>query len=208
MKINVLVLVAILFAGLFFESCRPPRCPLAYCHVRMKHRHPSMDGEGGFNPDANIDPRTGEALSASGGGKVYRGVPFYERNKNPKIAHGYKEGYKYRHRKQKPLTAAELKKIEEKRNREQEKLDRKSGKSKPEEKTEGAPEGEGEVQTEAGQEGEPQAETKAEKRRRKKESRRKAREEKETQGEEKPAEEAPRPQPPPKPATDDKKDGF
>jgi hypothetical protein len=207
MKINIWLLLTILLAWLAFESCRLPRCPLASCHIRMKHRHPSMDGEGGFNPDANIDPRSGESLSASGGGKVYRGVPFYERNKNPKIAQGYKEGYKYRHKKQKPLTAAQLKKIEEKRNREQAKIDRKTNKNKtPDEVTEGEPVGD--APTGAVQEGTPEGETRAERRQRKKESRKKAKEEKETQPEAKPAEEAPRRQPPPKPAEDEKKDGF
>ena len=186
----------------------------------MKHRHPSKDGEGsgGFNPDANVDPRTGEQLSASGGSPVYRGVPFWERNKNPKIAQGYKEGYKYRHRKQKPLTAAELKKIEEKRNREQQKLERKQNKENPEDTgTEETPSQEtqteetpnGDPQTEAVQaDGEPAEETKAEKRQRRRESKKKKKEqpaEPETQ----PTEQAPpKRQPPPKPAEDEKKDGF
>ncbi len=214
-------LLTVFLLGFVLESCRPPRCPIASCHIRMKHRHPSKDGEGsgGFNPDANIDPQTGEQL-ASGGSQVYRGVPFWERNKNPKIAMGYKEGYKYRHRKQKPLTAAELKKIEEKRNREQQKLERKQGKEKPEETpAEDAPAGETpaeETQTGAtpangdpeGEIGEPTGETKAEKRQRRRESRKKKQEqpaEPETQPAERPA---PKPQPPPKPAEDEKKDGF
>jgi hypothetical protein len=209
MKIQLWLLVAVLLGGIFLESCRPPRCPIASCHIRMKHRHPSKDGEGGFNPDAGFDPSTGEALSASGSGKVYRGVPFWERNKDPKIAQGYKEGYKYRHRKQKPLTAAELKKIEEKRNREQEKMDRKARKNgSGEQATEEAPQQEGDAQTESVQESAPEGETKAQRRQRRKESRRKAKEENQENTETKPAEEAPRRQPPPKPAEDDKKDGF
>jgi hypothetical protein len=223
-------LLTVFLLGFALESCRPPRCPIASCHIRMKHRHPSKDGEGsgGFNPDANIDPETGEQL-ASGGSQVYRGVPFWERNKNPKIAMGYKEGYKYRHRKQKPLTAAELKKIEEKRNREQQKLERKQSKEKPEDTpAEDAPAGEtpaegtqteerpnGDPQTEAtpangdpeGEVGEPTGETKAEKRQRRRESKKKKKEQPaapQTQ----PAELAPpKPQPQPPPA-DEKKDGF
>ena len=213
-------LLTVFLLGFAFEACRPPRCPIASCHIRMKHRHPSKDGEGsgGFNPDANIDPQTGEQL-ASGGSQVYRGVPFWERNKNPKIAMGYKEGYKYRHRKQKPLTAAELKKIEEKRNREQQKLERKQGKEKPEDTPAGETPAE-ETQTEVTppngdpetEVGEPTGETKAEKRQRRRESRRKKKEqpaEPETQPEAQPAERVtPKPQPPPKPAEDEKKDGF
>jgi hypothetical protein len=211
-------LLTVFLLGFVLESCRPPRCPIASCHIRLKHRHPSKDGEGsgGFNPDANIDPRTGEQL-ASGGSQVYRGVPFWERNKNPKIAQGYKEGYKYRHRKQKPLTAAELKKIEEKRNREQQKLERKRGKENPEDTgAEETPTEEkpiGDPQTEAVPANgdpteEPTGETKAEKRQRRRESRKKKKEqpdEPETQPVQ-PA--APKPQPPPKPAEDEKKDGF
>ncbi len=223
MRLTHWFLLTVFLLGFAFESCRPPRCPIASCHIRMKHRHPSKDGEGsgGFNPDANIDPQTGEQL-ASGGSQVYRGVPFWERNKNPKIAQGYKEGYKYRHRKQKPLTAAELKKIEEKRNREQQKLERKQNKENsgetPAEETPA-----GETQTEETPNGDPQTEavpangdpveettgeTKAEKRQRRRESKKKKKEQPaapETQPVE-PA--APKPQPPPKPAADEKKDGF
>ncbi len=218
-------LLIVFWVGFVLESCRPPRCPIASCHIRMKHRHPSKDGEqtGGFNPDANIDPQTGEQL-ASGGGPVYRGVPFWERNKNPKIAQGYKEGYKYRHRKQKPLTAAELKKIEEKRNREQQKLERKQNKENSEDTpAEETPAGETPAegtqtegtQTEAtpangdpeGEVGEPTGETKAEKRQRRRESKKKKKEQPaapETQPAE-PAPPKPKPQAPP---ADEKKDGF
>ncbi len=215
-------LLIVFWVGFVLESCRPPRCPIASCHIRMKHRHPSKDGEqtGGFNPDANIDPQTGEQL-ASGGGPVYRGVPFWERNKNPKIAQGYKEGYKYRHRKQKPMTAAELKKIEENRNREQQKLERKQAKERPEDtgteeapaeetQTEETPNGETEaVQANGDPINEPTGETKAEKRQRRRESKKKKKEqpvEPETQPAEQPV--TPKPQPPPKPAEDEKKDGF
>ncbi len=223
MRSTYWLLLTVFLLGFVLQSCRPPRCPIASCHIRMKHRHPSKDGEGsgGFNPDANYDPQTGEQL-ASGGSQVYRGVPFWERNKNPKIAQGYKEGYKYRHRKQKPLTAAELKKIEEKRNREQQKLERKQNKENsgetPAEETPA-----GETQTEETPNGDPQTEavpangdpveettgeTKAEKRQRRRESKKKKKEQPaapETQPVE-PA--APKPQPPPKPAADEKKDGF
>jgi hypothetical protein len=183
----------------------------------MKHRHPSQDGEGGFNPDAGFDPRTGEQLSASGGGKVYRGVPFYERNKNPKIAQGYKEGYKYRHRKQKPLTAAELKKIEEKRNREQQKLERKQRKEAPEDTgteetpAEEAPAGENKteaVQADEAGATETKSDSKAEKRQRRRERRNKEKPA-EAQPPAEPAEQSPpKPKPAPKPAEDEKKDGF
>jgi hypothetical protein len=45
-------------------ACKPPRCPLASCHVRMRHRH---------------------------GETEYRGVPWWKRNKNPKYGEDYKD---------------------------------------------------------------------------------------------------------------------
>ncbi len=46
------------------SACKPPRCPLASCHVRMRHRH---------------------------GETEYRGVSWWKRNKNPKYGQDYND---------------------------------------------------------------------------------------------------------------------
>jgi len=59
-KYTILAILSLIF----FSSCKPPRCPLASCHVRMKHRH-------------------GEA--------EFRGVPWWKKNKDPKIGQDYQD---------------------------------------------------------------------------------------------------------------------
>ena len=48
---------------LLLSACKPPRCPLDSCHVRMRHSH---------------------------GNQPYRGVPFWKRNKDPKYGQDYR----------------------------------------------------------------------------------------------------------------------
>lgn len=74
-------------------SCGPPRCKIPTCYVRMLHRH----GGAGFQV-ARVGSTASQDRGASQG-KVYRGVPWWKKNKNPKIADGYKPGYKYDYRK-------------------------------------------------------------------------------------------------------------
>lgn len=96
-------------------ACKYPRCPMDNCHIRMKHRHPSAMGKGGEAPlvyDVNAGPEANL-------GKVYRGTPWWQtfrddkvnpgrknhlrvRTKDPKIAQGYKPGFKYKHKDTKP----------------------------------------------------------------------------------------------------------
>jgi hypothetical protein len=62
---KILRLFGFLFLFLFFlNACRPPHCPLPACHIRMKHRH---------------------------GETEFRGVPWWKRNKDPKIGEDYKD---------------------------------------------------------------------------------------------------------------------
>ncbi len=86
----ILFLVSIV---LIAEGCRPPRCKIPTCYVRMKHRH---DGGKMLTTETNVTERGAASASL---GKEYRGVPFWERNKNPKIGQGYKPGYKYNYKK-------------------------------------------------------------------------------------------------------------
>jgi hypothetical protein len=86
----------ILLMGLLImaEGCRPPRCPLPNCYVRMKHRH------GGENWKAAAAPS--DLNSSANKGKEFRGVPWWKKNKDPKIGYDYKPGYKYDNNKPKP----------------------------------------------------------------------------------------------------------
>lgn len=95
MKYFFILLISILILA---EGCRPPRCPLPNCYVRMKHRHggenwKAASAPSDFDPDRNPNANRG---------KEFRGVPWWKKNKNPKIGDGYKPGYKYDYRKPKP----------------------------------------------------------------------------------------------------------
>jgi hypothetical protein len=52
------------FLTTLLPACKPARCPLPSCHVRMRHRH---------------------------GETEYRGVPWWKRNKNPKYGQDYQD---------------------------------------------------------------------------------------------------------------------
>jgi hypothetical protein len=79
------------------EGCRPPRCPLPNCYVRLKHRH------GGENWKAAAAPSDfdSDKNPVANRGQEFRGVPWWKNNKNPKIGDGYKPGYKYDYKKPK-----------------------------------------------------------------------------------------------------------
>ncbi|MBC7921366.1 MAG: hypothetical protein H7Z75_09790 [Ferruginibacter sp.] len=49
---------------LLLSACKPPRCPIDSCHVRMRHSH---------------------------GNQQYRGVPWWKRNKDPKYGQEYRD---------------------------------------------------------------------------------------------------------------------
>ncbi len=132
--INVFLLLAVLLGT---GACRFPRCPMDNCHIRMKHRHPSAMGKGGEAPlvyDVNAGPEANM-------GKVYRGTPWWQtfrddkvnpgrkkhmrtRTKDPKIAQGYKPGFKYKHKDTKPW-AERMAKYKKKRIADEEKSARK-----------------------------------------------------------------------------------
>ena len=106
MKYFFIVLISILF---MVEGCRPPRCPLPNCYVRMKHRHGGENWKAAaapsdFDPDRNPNANRGQE---------FRGVPWWKKNKNPKIGDGYKPGYKYDHKKPKPKKQRKKKNIPE-----------------------------------------------------------------------------------------------
>jgi hypothetical protein len=89
-----LLCISLLALTLLLDSCRPPRCNVPGCYVRMNHRHGSLDPSMAPPPNSD-DP----SYSADLKGKVYRGVPWWQRNRNPKIGDGFKSGYKYNYRK-------------------------------------------------------------------------------------------------------------
>jgi hypothetical protein len=68
--------------------------------VRLKHRHGGQSWKAEAPAERNTDPSIGADASANGG-KIYRGVPWWKKNKNPKIGEGYQVGYKYDYRKPK-----------------------------------------------------------------------------------------------------------
>ena len=135
--INVFLLLAVLLGT---GACRFPRCPMDNCHIRMKHRHPSAMGKGGEAPlvyDVNAGPEANM-------GKVYRGTPWWQtfrddkvnpgrkkhmrtRTKDPKIAQGYKPGFKYKHKDTKPW-GERMAKYKKKRIADDEKAARREGK--------------------------------------------------------------------------------
>ena len=104
-----LLLLVLLSVGL--ESCRVKRCPLDNCHIRMRHRHPSMMRGG--SDGVVYDPNAGDEAAL---GPVYRGAPWWQvyrkdnkmrqgtkthqrvSMRDPKIGQGYKPGYKYKHK--------------------------------------------------------------------------------------------------------------
>jgi hypothetical protein len=95
MKYFFILLISLLIMS---EGCRPPRCPLPNCYVRLKHRHGGENWKAAaapsdFKPDGN---------PSANRGKEFRGVPWWQKNKNPKIGEGYEPGYKYNHKKPKP----------------------------------------------------------------------------------------------------------
>lgn len=118
------------------------RCPLDNCHIRMKHRHPSMMGGGkGESAPLVYDANAGPEANL---GPVYRGIPWWQfyretkvqpgsknyktvRTRDPKIGQGYKSGYKYKHKDSKPWSER-MKKYKEKKIEDKEKEDRKGGK--------------------------------------------------------------------------------
>ncbi len=164
----------------------------------MKHRHGGSSSPLGYDPNAELT-----AGSMEGRGKVYRGVPWYEKNKNPKIAQGYKPGRKYRHRKQK-LDAKALKKLEDgKKAREREEEEKKMQGEEPVNQT---PPSEGEA-IEGGEnvEGGEATETKPKKKEKKKKEKRKKKAEESNEIEiiEAPKKDTKKPV-----EADEKKDGF
>jgi hypothetical protein len=95
MKYFFILVLALIFMA---EGCRPPRCPLPNCYVRLKHRHGGENWKAAaapskINADDNVNANRG---------KVFRGVPWWKKNKDPKIGEGYKPGYKYDYKKPKP----------------------------------------------------------------------------------------------------------
>lgn len=106
MRYFFLILMSLI---LMAEGCRPPRCPLPNCYVRMKHRHGGENWKAAaapsdFDPDRNPNANRG---------KEFRGVPWRKKNKNPKIGDGYKPGYKYDQKKPKPKKQRKKKDIPE-----------------------------------------------------------------------------------------------
>jgi hypothetical protein len=106
MKYFFILLISVMIMA---EGCRPPRCPLPNCYVRMKHRHGGENWKAAaapsdFDPDRNPNANRG---------KEFRGVPWWKKNKNPKIGDGYKPGYKYDYRKPKSKKQRKKKKLPE-----------------------------------------------------------------------------------------------
>lgn len=98
------------------DACRPPRCTIPTCYVRMKHRHGGENWKAAAAPTKDFELETGvtdvaekgrkgkddEEENAGGNrGTEYRGVRWWKKNKNPKIGEGYKPGYKYDYKKPK-----------------------------------------------------------------------------------------------------------
>jgi hypothetical protein len=98
------------------EACRPPRCTIPTCYVRMKHRHGGENWKDAPPPPKDFELETGATNIAEKGNKgkdndeenaggnrgtEYRGVRWWKKNKNPKIGEGYKPGYKYDYKKPK-----------------------------------------------------------------------------------------------------------
>jgi len=121
--------LAILFIMIFAEACRVKRCPLDNCHIRMRHRHPSMMGGGNSNDGGGstlvYDPNAGPEANL---GPVYRGTPWWERKKDPKIGEKYKPGYKYKHKDNRPAWSKRIVKYKKKRKKIED--DEKSGRKK------------------------------------------------------------------------------
>lgn len=112
---KIATIISFVLLLIVFDACRVKRCPFDNCHIRMRHRHPSMMGGGGEAAlvyDANAGPE-------SNLGPVYRGIPWWQRyrevkltpgakkhkllkTRDPKIGQGYKPGYKYKHKDNKP----------------------------------------------------------------------------------------------------------
>ncbi|MCU0353010.1 MAG: hypothetical protein MUD08_04605 [Cytophagales bacterium] len=123
----------------FLESCRVKRCPLDNCHIRMRHRHPSMMRGG--SDGVVYDPNAGDESAL---GPVYRGVPWWQAyrkdNKmrqgtkthqrvsmrDPKIGQGYKPGYKYKHKDNTPAWSERIVKYKKKKIEDDEKAERKA----------------------------------------------------------------------------------
>ncbi len=109
MNRKILGLLALLLLMVFSEACRTPRCPIDSCHIRMRHRHPSFSSGGSGNSGESVTMVDVNASPEANLGKVYRGVPWWERNKDPKIAYKYNPKFKYKHKDTKPWSARILK---------------------------------------------------------------------------------------------------
>ena len=132
-----LLLLVLLSVGL--ESCRVKRCPLDNCHIRMRHRHPSMMRGG--SDGVVYDPNAGDEAAL---GPVYRGAPWWQvyrkdnkmrqgtkthqrvSMRDPKIGQGYKPGYKYKHKDNSPAWSERVKKYKKKKIEDDEKAERKA----------------------------------------------------------------------------------
>lgn len=94
MRYIVYLLVCLLLGT---EACKPPRCTIPNCYVRLKHRHGGENWKAAEAP-AEFDP---DFNASANRGQEYRGVRWWKKNKNPKIGEGYKPGYKYDYKKPK-----------------------------------------------------------------------------------------------------------
>ncbi len=135
------VLGLVLFA-MVADACKVKRCPLDNCHIRMRHRHPSTMGGGkGESAPLVYDANAGPEANL---GPVYRGIPWWQfyretkvqpgaknyktvKTRDPKIGQGYKPGYKYKHKDNKPWSER-MKKYKQKKIEDQEKSNKKAGK--------------------------------------------------------------------------------
>jgi hypothetical protein len=74
----------------------------------MKHRHGGENWKAaGRSSSLDLDRNPN-----ANRGKEFRGVPWWKKNKNPKIGYDYKPGYKYDHKKPKPKKSRKKKSID------------------------------------------------------------------------------------------------
>ncbi len=97
MKYLLTLLIGLMFMA---EGCRPPRCTIPTCYVRLKHRHGGETLKAAAN-QSNFDPENPNKSPEANLGKEYRGVPWWKKNTITNIGEGYKPGYKYDYRKPK-----------------------------------------------------------------------------------------------------------
>ncbi len=137
---RIFTILIFLLGTIVFDSCRVKRCPMDSCHIRMRHRHPSMmSGGKGESAPPVYDASAGSEANL---GPIYRGIPWWQRyretkvqqgaknykivrTRDPKIGQGYKPGYKYKHKDNKPWSER-MKKYKKKKIEDQEKEDKKA----------------------------------------------------------------------------------